>query len=179
MRMEATKLADLFVLAIEERHDERGFFARSFCQKVFAERGLSLNIRQSNISYNAKKATLRGLHFQVAPHEEPKLVRCTRGRIFDVAVDIRPQSLTRGQWFGVELSADNRRALFIPPGFAHGFQTLVDDSEVFYEMGEFFQAEMQRGIHWADPDLKISWPLGSPIVSAKDDALETLAAFKI
>lgn len=168
MQLQPTKLSGLYLIELKPHLDERGFFARSFCRKVFAEHGISFAIQQSNISQNRKKGTLRGMHYQIAPAAEAKLVRCTRGAIFDVAVDIRPDSPTFGQWFGTELTADNHRSLFIPEGFAHGFQTLVDETEVFYEMGVDYQAPYQRGLCWADPDVRIEWPLADPIVNERD-----------
>lgn len=148
--------------------DERGFFARSFCREEFAERGLKTAVAQCNISYNRARGTLRGMHFQRAPKAEAKLVRCTRGALFDVIIDLRPESPTYCQWLGVELTEDNRRALYIPEGFAHGFQTLVDDTEVFYQMYEYFSPQHADGVRWDDPAFSITWPLPDPIISDKD-----------
>jgi dTDP-4-dehydrorhamnose 3,5-epimerase len=129
---------------------------------------LQPTIAQSNVSWNRKRGTLRGLHFQAAPHEETKVVRCTRGSVWDVAVDLREGSATRFRWYAVELSADNRRALYVPGGFAHGFQTLSDDTEVLYQMSEFYHPDLARGVRWDDPKLDIEWPLPDPIVSDRD-----------
>jgi dTDP-4-dehydrorhamnose 3,5-epimerase len=165
-----TPLAGLYVVEIEPLNDDRGFFARSFCARDFQAQGLEATVAQCNISFNEKAGTLRGLHFQASPREEAKLVRCTRGAIYDVAVDIRPNSRTYLKWYAVELTSENRRMLFIPHGFAHGFQTLVDKSEVFYVMFEFYYPESARGLRWDDPMLGISWPIASQIISDKDRA---------
>lgn len=171
-----TPLSGAFVVEPERIEDHRGFFARSFCQREFAARGMASTLVQCNISYNHKAGTLRGMHFQAAPHEEAKLVRCTMGAIHDVIVDLRPESPTYRQWFGVDLTADNRRMLFIPAGFAHGFQTLVDGSEVFYQMSEFFHADSGRGLRFDDPALDIRWPLDALIVSDRDRSYPLLDA---
>jgi dTDP-4-dehydrorhamnose 3,5-epimerase len=168
-------LAGAFLVELDRLDDERGFFARAFCQDEFRAHGLSPAIAQCNVSWNRRRGTLRGLHFQVAPHEEAKLVRCTRGAIWDVMVDLRPASATKLRWHAVELSADNRRALYIPEGFAHGFQTLVDDSEVLYQMSAFYHPECARGLRWDDPAIAIRWPLAEPIVSDKDRSYALLA----
>jgi dTDP-4-dehydrorhamnose 3,5-epimerase len=168
VRFVPTPLAGLVVVEIEPREDDRGMFARTFCADEFAAHGLHASWPQCNVSWNAKRATIRGMHFQKAPHEEPKLVRCTRGRIFDVAIDLRPRSPTFKRWFGVELSAEKRSALHIPGGFAHGFQALVDDVEVFYQMGERYRPELASGVRWNDPAFAIAWPLPDPILSSKD-----------
>jgi dTDP-4-dehydrorhamnose 3,5-epimerase len=163
-----TPLAGAFVVEIEPLKDERGLFARSFCRKEFEAHGLDPAVAQCNVSHNVRRGTLRGLHYQAPPHEEAKLVRCTRGAIWDVIVDLREASKTRLQWFAAELSADNHRALYVPRGFAHGFQTLADDSEVFYQMSEFYRPDGARGIRWNDPSIGIRWPLAEPILSARD-----------
>jgi dTDP-4-dehydrorhamnose 3,5-epimerase len=163
-----TPLAGAFVVEIEPLKDERGLFARSFCRKEFEAHGLDPAVAQCNVSHNVKRGTLRGLHYQAPPYEEAKLVRCTRGAIWDVIVDLREGSKTRLQWFAAELSADNHRALYVPRGFAHGFQTLADDSEVFYQMSEFYRPDGARGIRWNDPSIGIRWPLAEPILSARD-----------
>lgn len=166
-----TKLKGAFIIDFELRTDERGFFARSFCQHEFAAHGLKTSITQSNVSFNTKKGTLRGMHFQTHPKAEAKLVRCTRGRIFDVIIDLRPDSKTYCQWFGVELggaSSAHDSMLYIPDGFAHGFQTLEDNTEVFYQMFEFYSHEHARGVPWDDPAFGIQWPLPDPIMSDKD-----------
>jgi dTDP-4-dehydrorhamnose 3,5-epimerase len=163
-----TPLAGLYVVEIEPVIDDRGFFARSFCARDFRAHGLEPTLVQCNISFNNKAGTLRGLHFQAPPHEEAKLVRCTRGAIYDVAVDIRPNSHTHLKWYAAELTSENGRMLFIPQGFAHGFQTLVDKSEIFYLMSEFYQPESGRGLRWDDPILGINWPIADLIISEKD-----------
>jgi len=153
-----TKLKGAFIIEPERLEDERGFFARTWCQREFAAHGLNPRLVQCNISFNKKKGTLRGMHYQVAPYEEAKLVRCTMGAIYDVIIDLRPDSPTFRQWITVELTAKNRRMLYIPEGFAHGFQTLVDSTEVFYQMSEFYHPECARGIRWDDPVFGIEWP---------------------
>jgi dTDP-4-dehydrorhamnose 3,5-epimerase len=163
-----TPIAGLFVVEIEPRNDDRGFFARSFCVDEFQAHGLERTVDQCNVSFNAKAGTLRGLHYQVEPHGEAKLVRCTRGAIFDVAVDIRPGSNTYLKWYAADLTSENRRMMFIPQGFAHGFQTLVDESEVFYLMFESYHPESARGLRWDDPRIGIAWPLAELIISEKD-----------
>lgn len=175
MKFEEAPLSGAYVIDLERMNDERGFFARSFCEREFAAHGLDTSFVQCNISYNDRAGTLRGLHYQQAPHAEGKIVRCTAGAIYDVIVDLRPDSPTLRQWFGIDLSADNRRALFVPRGFAHGFQTLADHSEVFYQMSEFFHGPSARGIRWDDPALGIRWPLSGPILSGKDRSYPLLA----
>lgn len=164
-----TKLKGAFIIEPERLEDGRGFFARTFCQEEFKVHGLNPRVVQCNISFNKKKGTLRGMHYQVAPHKEAKLVRCTRGAIYDVIVDLRPDSPTLKQWVAVELTADNRRMFYIPEGFAHGFLTLEDDTEVFYQMSEFYHPECARAVRWDDPAFGIKWPTaGQRIISAKD-----------
>ena len=153
-----TKLKGAFIIEPERLEDERGLFARTFCEEEFKAHGLNSRVVQCNISFNKKKGTLRGMHYQVAPHEEAKLVRCTRGAIYDVIVDLRPDSPTFKQWVAVELTADNHRMLYIPEGFAHGFQTLEDNTEVFYQMSELYHPESARGVRWDDPVFGIEWP---------------------
>ena len=161
-------LAGAFVVELERREDDRGFFARSFCQDEFAKHGLNPRVVQCNVSFNAKRGTLRGMHYQAKPHEEAKVVRCTHGAAWDVMVDLRPQSPTFRRWHGVELSAANRRALYIPEGLAHGFQTLTDDAELLYLMSEFYHPECARGVRWNDPAFRIEWPLKDPQMSERD-----------
>ncbi len=164
-----TELPGAYTIDIDPREDERGFFARAWCAEEFAQYDLVTRVAQSNVSYNARRGTLRGMHYQVPPHAEVKIVRCTRGAIYDVIVDLRPESSTRRRWIGVELSADNRRMLYVPEGFAHGFQTLEDDTEAFYQVSEFYAPGAERGLRWNDPALGIEWPLpDDPIVSEKD-----------
>jgi dTDP-4-dehydrorhamnose 3,5-epimerase len=154
-----TKLKGTYVIEIEPAEDERGLFARSFCQKEFEEHGLNFSIVQCNLSYNKKKSTLRGMHYQIAPYEEAKLVSCIRGAIYDVIIDLREHSPTYCQWFAVELTAENYKMLYIPAAFAHGFQTLKDNTVVFYQMSEFYHPECARGVRWDDPAFGIEWPI--------------------
>jgi dTDP-4-dehydrorhamnose 3,5-epimerase len=167
-------LPGAFLVDLELLTDERGFFARTYCADEFAAQGLSMPLRQCSVSYNARKGTLRGLHYQAAPHEEHKLVRCTAGAIFDVIVDIRPHSPHYRQWFGTELSAQNRRAVFIPPGFAHGFVTLSDDAEVYYMISVAHSPQHAQGFRWSDPAFGIQWPAAPSVISARDAAYPLL-----
>ncbi len=153
-----TTLKGAFIIEPELHEDERGFFARTFCQEEFEAHGLNINWVQCNISFNSKQGTLRGMHYQTAPYEEIKLVRCTMGSIYDVIIDLRSDSPTFKQWLGIELSADNRRMLYVPENFAHGFQTLVDHTEVHYQMSVFYNPEYSKGLRWNDPVFKILWP---------------------
>ena len=168
MLFEETRLHGAFVIDIQCLEDSRGFFARSFCADEFARHGLPGIFVQSNISYNRRRGTLRGMHFQLPPHEEGKLVRCTSGAIYDVIIDLRRDSPTYCQWTQVELSRNNGRALYVPPGFAHGFQTLTDETDVSYQMTEFFVPGASAGVRWNDPAFGIDWPFGDPILSDKD-----------
>jgi dTDP-4-dehydrorhamnose 3,5-epimerase len=154
-----TEIEGLYVVELNKLGDERGFFARAWCEKEFAEKNLTSRMVQANTSYSKNKGTLRGLHYQVSPHEEAKLMRCIKGAIFDVAVDLRPDSGTYKKWFGIELTESNRRMLFIPEGFAHGYQTLVEDTEVFYMSSAFYASEAERGLRWNDPAIAIKWPI--------------------
>jgi dTDP-4-dehydrorhamnose 3,5-epimerase len=163
-----TALRGAYLIEIEPREDERGFFSRSFCQHEFAAHGLKTSIAQCNISFNKRRGTLRGMHLQLPPKAEAKLLHCTRGAIYDVVVDLRPSSETYCKWVAVELTADSHRALYVPEGFAHGFQTLSENSEVFYQMFEFYSPEHASGVRWDDPAFEIRWPLSNPIVSDKD-----------
>ncbi|MBU7008564.1 dTDP-4-dehydrorhamnose 3,5-epimerase [Phosphitispora fastidiosa] len=158
MIFQETKIKGVFLIQIEPVEDERGFFARSWCQEEFKSHGLNPRLVQCNISFNHKKGTLRGMHYQTTPYQEAKLIRCTRGAVYDVIIDLRPQSPTFKQWLAVELSADNRKMLYIPEGFAHGFQTLADNTEVFYQMSEFYHPECAEGLRWDDPAFGIRWP---------------------
>ena len=174
MRFVPTPLDGAFTVEIERIEDERGFFARSFCQEEFGARGLDPVVAQCSVSFNRRRGTLRGLHYQDKPHEEAKLVRCTRGAVWDVIVDLRENSATRHRWYAAELSAENCRALYVPCGFAHGFQTLADDSEVLYQMSEFHHPESARGLRWDDPAFGISWPIPDPILSSRDRSYSLL-----
>ena len=169
-----TRLSGAFIVDLEPIEDDRGCFARTFCSETFLQHGLVSQFLQCNVSCNHRRGTLRGMHFQADPHAEVKLVRCTMGCLHDVIVDLRDSSPTRGQWEAVELSAQNRRALYIPAGFAHGFQTLADDTEVLYQMSVPFDADSARGFSHADPTLAIAWPLPITAISAKDLALPNL-----
>lgn len=171
MKFTETQIEGAWVVELEPHADERGFFARSFCQHEFAERGLSDQVAQCNVSYNARAGTVRGMHYQLAPSAEAKLVRCTAGSIYDAIVDLRPTSPSHLRWFGVELRAEARNALYVPEGCAHGFQTLRDDTEVFYQMSEFYAPELARGFRYDDPQFGIPWPLPPTSVSEKDLAL--------
>lgn len=163
------ELAGAYIIDIEQIADERGFFARSWCRQEFLKMELETRMEQCNISYNRKKGTLRGMHYQVFPHQETKLVRCTRGHIYDVIVDLRQDSATYKKWFGVDLTAMNRRMLYVPEGFAHGYQTLEDDTEIFYQVSASYFPQSEKGIRWDDPAVGIQWPLSCPIVSPKDN----------
>jgi dTDP-4-dehydrorhamnose 3,5-epimerase len=170
MRFIETPLPGAWVLELELIEDERGWFARTFDAEEFRDRGLNPEVVQCNASFNAHRGTLRGLHYQDEPHGESKLVRCVRGAIFDVAVDLRPKSPTLRAWHGVELSAENGRAFYIPAGLAHGFQTLTDGCQVLYEMGHRYVPEAARGVRWDDPAFAIEWPAvdGERVISEKD-----------
>ncbi len=162
-------LAGAYLVDLQRLEDERGFFARSFCADELSSRGLAANLSQCSVSFNAKKGTLRGMHFQIAPHDEEKLVRCTAGAVFDVIADIRPDSATYRQWYGAELTAANHRSLYIPKGFAHGFITLTDGAEVFYMISAPYAPGFGRGLRWSDPAIGIRWP-GEPAVMSVRDA---------
>lgn len=164
-----TELRGAFVVEPERLEDERGFFARTWDRDEFAAHGLNPALVQCNISYNGRKGTVRGMHYQAAPRKEAKLVRCTRGAIYDVIVDLRPTSPTFKRWVAAELTAQNRRMLYVPEGFAHGFQTLEDGAEVFYQMSEYYHGECSRGVRWDDPAFGIAWPASARrIISDKD-----------
>ena len=168
MRFEQSPLPGAFVVDVDRKDDERGFFARTFCHDEFSEHGLVADYAQSSVSFNKRKGTLRGMHFQKKPHEETKLVRCTMGAIYDVIVDLRPGSPRQTRWFGIELSAVNRRALYVPKGFAHGFITLADESEVLYQISTQFHPESAAGVRWNDPAFTIEWPLEAVVMSGRD-----------
>ena len=175
MRFLESKLAGAFVVELERIVDDRGFFARSFCRREFEQQGLEPAIAQCNISYNEQQGILRGMHFQTTPHEEAKLVRCTRGSVYDVIVDLRLESETFKQWASFELSADNRRSLYVPRGFAHGFVTLEAHSELTYQMSEFYHPENAAGFRWDDPAIGIDWPVTLPVVLKRDSDLPAFA----
>ncbi len=163
-----TELAGAFIIDIEPRGDSRGFFARAFCQREFADNGLKPVIAQANLAFNATRGTVRGMHFQYPPAAETKLVRCTRGSILDIIVDLRPESPTYLEHVAVELSADNHRALYVPERFAHGYQVLEDDTETSYQVGEFYTPDMEGGLRYDDPRLGLTWPLPAGEMSEKD-----------
>ncbi len=163
-----TTLKGAFIIEIKKLEDERGFFGRSFCRKEMEEHGLNPEIVQANTSLSHKKGSFRGMHFQVAPYEETKLIRCVRGAIYDVIIDLRPDSLTFKKWIGAELSADNYKMLYIPGGFAHGFLTLTDNVEVYYNVSAFYTPGAERGIRWNDEAFGIKWPFIPVIMSEKD-----------
>ena len=167
-------LAGAFLLELERRTDERGYFARSFCVQEFVAHGLPTAVMQCNVSFNHTRGTLRGMHFQRSPMAEAKLVRCTRGAIYDVIIDLRQESPTYCRWYGAELTEENGSAIFIPEGFAHGFQTLADSSEVFYQMFAGYSAEHAAGVRWDDPAFSISWPLPVSTIAEKDQAFPLL-----
>jgi len=175
MKLSKTSLAGLWVIDLELREDERGFLARTFCENEFSANGLNTRWPQCNLTLTKSRGMIRGMHFQLSPRAEIKLVRCAAGAIFDVAVDVRPNSPTFGKWEGFELNSQNRRMLYIPGGFAHGFQCLADNSEVFYQMSEFFFPDLARGVRWNDPALEIKWPLPDPTLSERDKNLPLLA----
>jgi dTDP-4-dehydrorhamnose 3,5-epimerase len=168
MLFEQTELPGAYLIEIERRPDERGFFARTFCEREFAEHGLPVRFPQCNLSNNLRAGTLRGMHYQAAPLWEAKLVRCVRGAVYDVIIDLRPDSPARYRWLGAELSADNGRALYVPEGFAHGFITLADHTDVFYHMSEFFRPDGARGLRWDDPRFGIRWPIAPSVISERD-----------
>ncbi len=168
MHFQETNLSGAFVIDLDMKQDERGFFARTFCQEEFAAHGLEISVPQCNISFNRRRGTLRGMHFNRLPHQEAKLVRCTAGGIYDVIVDLRPESPTFLQHVGVELTAANRRMLYVPKGFAHGFQCLADETEVFYQMSENFVADVATGLRYDDAALGITWPLAVSVIADRD-----------
>jgi dTDP-4-dehydrorhamnose 3,5-epimerase len=174
VRFQESPLAGAFSVEIDRLEDERGFFARSYSAPEFAARGLAASMPQSSVSFNTRRGTLRGMHYQAEPHAEDKLVRCTAGAIYDVIVDLRPDSKTFRGWFGIELSAANHRSLFVPKGLAHGFMTLHDDTEVLYMISVPYAPGFERGVRWNDPLLGISWPMPPTLVSARDAAYPLL-----
>jgi len=163
-----TKLKGAFIIELEKLEDERGFFARSYDNEVFEKAGLELETVQCNVSFNKNKGTIHGLHYQAYPYQETKLVRCTKGKIFDVIIDLKPDSENFRKWESVELNENSYRAVYIPKGFAHGFQTLEDNTEVFYQMSEYYRQDYARGLRWDEPIFSIPWPIKNPIVSKKD-----------
>lgn len=170
-----TKLKGAFVIELEKKTDERGYFARTYCEHEFSGHGLNAHFVQCNVSFNKRKGTLRGMHYQAEPYAEAKLVRCTRGSLFDAIIDLRPESPTCRQHVSEILSADNGKMLFIPEGFAHGFQTLEDDTEVFYQMSQFYHPEVARGVRWNDPAFQIAWPPADRIIIQRDQEYPLLS----
>lgn len=170
MRFTELGLAGAFVIDIEPQRDERGFLARTFCAREYEEHGLATSFAQCSTSFNRRRGTLRGMHYQISPYEEAKVVRCTAGTILDVIVDVRAISPTLGQWRSIELAASDRRMLYIPPGIAHGFQTLEDDTEVYYQITTEYVPAAARGIRWNDPRLAIDWPIQENLVISPRDA---------
>ena len=168
MIFKETRLKRAFIIELEKLVDERGFFARSWCQKEFEAHGLNPNLVQCNISFNERKGTLRGMHYQDAPFPEAKVVRCTQGAIYDVVVDLRCDSPDFRRWVGLTLTASERNMVYVPPGFGHGFVTLEDRSEVFYQMSEFYHPELSRGVRWNDPAFQIAWPEKVEVISDRD-----------
>lgn len=168
MRFRKTKIKGVYIIQIEPKKDKRGDFRRIFCQEELARIGIKFNMRQINQSFNRKRGTLRGMHFQKEPKTEQRIIQCLRGRIYDAAVDLRKGSPTRGQWLAVELSGKNKKMLYVPEGLAHGFQTLTNDCEIQYFMSEFYSSKRSWGIRWNDPFFKIKWPIKNPVLSRKD-----------
>jgi dTDP-4-dehydrorhamnose 3,5-epimerase len=168
MNFKPTSLDGAYLVSPELISDERGSFARTYCKNEFEDKGLCPKFVQCNISYNKQSSTLRGMHYQTSPYPEAKLVRCTKGSLYDVIIDLRKESSTLTKWFGVHLSAENRLALYVPEGFAHGFLTLVDDTEVLYQMSEFFHPECSSGVRWNDPAFGIEWPGEVDVISDRD-----------
>src|ERR1017187_5637948 len=175
MKFSPTTLAGTWLIELELREDERGFLARTFCEKEFAALGLNTHWPQCNLTLTKKRGAIRGMHFQAEPKPEIKLIRCAAGKIFDVIVDVRRDSPTFGKWGGFELSAENRRQLYVPGGFAHGFQCLTDNYEVFYQMSESYFPDLARGLRWNDPVVNIIWPLTTATLSESDRQLPPLA----
>lgn len=175
MTFHETKIPGVFEIYIEPKRDDRGFFARVWCQKEFEDRGLDPHLVQCSVSYNTQKGTLRGMHYQAAPFQETKVVSCTQGAIYDVVLDLRPQSGTFRDWIAAVLTAENRNMVYIPKGCAHGFLTLKDDTEVFYQISEFYNAESARGVRWDDPAFHIVWPEKVEVISQRDQSYPNFA----
>ena len=165
-----TILKNAYVIELEKREDHRGFFARTWDKKEFEEHNLNSNLVQCNVSFSKKCGTLRGMHYQKKPFEESKVIRCVKGKIFDVIIDLRSSSSTFKKWFGVELTEENYKMLYVPEGFAHGFQTLEDNSEIIYQVSEFYTPNSELGIHWNDPAFNITWPIEEKIITEKDNS---------
>lgn len=172
-----TKLKGAFIVDLDMKDDDRGFFARAFCSKEFEALGLRPQVMQANLSYNHSKGTVRGMHYQVSPASEPKFIRCIRGSIWDVIIDMRSESPTYLEHIGVELSAENRRAIYVPDMFAHGNQALTDGAELLYLVGEFYTPGCERGVRYDDPSIGIEWPLPVSVISEKDASWQQITAF--
>lgn len=168
MKFTPLPLGEAYLVELEPAFDDRGFFARSWCAEEFGQHGLSITLAQCSISFNTKRGTLRGMHYQEKPHAETKLVRCSAGAILDVIVDLRPTSPSYCKWFGIDLTATNRKMVYVPEGFAHGYQALTDNAEVFYLISEKYQSEYSKGVRWDDPLFGIVWPIPQPILSERD-----------
>ena len=165
-----TKFEGVFVIELEPIKDERGFFARSWDTKIFQEKNLNSAIVQCNISISNKKGTLRGMHYQTSPYAEVKIIRCTQGSLYDVIIDLRPNSKTFKKWFGIELNPENHKSLYVPEGFAHGHQTLKDETELFYQVSQVYMPKYEGGVRWNDPNFQIKWPIKDPTISEKDSS---------
>ena len=174
LKFHELSLKGAFLIELEKIEDERGFFARSWDKEIFEKTKLNSNIVQCNISFNKKKGTVRGMHFQKHPHEETKLVRCTKGKVFEVLIDIRENSESFQKWTFVEMSENKLEVLYVPKGFALGFQTLSDNTELLYQMSEYFHPESSGGIKWNDPKIGIEWPLDCTVISSKDESIDLL-----
>jgi dTDP-4-dehydrorhamnose 3,5-epimerase len=168
MQFQPTPIPGAYVIEPDVFADARGYFARIWCAREFAEHGLDVGVAQCNLSGNTQRGTVRGMHYQLPPHTETKLVRCVRGALLDVVVDLRPDSPAFLQWYGVELTEENRRALYVPVGCAHGYQALLDDTVVYYQMSQFFEAGAGAGVRWDDPRLRIQWPLPVTLIAPRD-----------
>jgi dTDP-4-dehydrorhamnose 3,5-epimerase len=169
MVFKETRLKGAFIIELEKIEDDRGFFSRAWCQKEFEAKGLNTNIAQCNLSFNTTKGTLRGMHYQIAPHEEAKIIRCPRGKVYDVIIDLRPKSPTYLRWAGFELSSENRKMLYVPESFAHGYLTLADNTELFYQVSHFYSPESESGIRWNDRTVNIKWPQTNGLIITDKD----------
>jgi dTDP-4-dehydrorhamnose 3,5-epimerase len=169
MVFKETRLKGAFIIELEKIVDDRGFFSRAWCQKEFEAHGLNPNVVQCNLSFNTSKGTLRGMHYQIAPHEEAKIVRCIRGKVYDVIIDLRLKSPTYLQWIGVEISSENRKMLYVPENFAHGYLTLADNTELFYQVSHFYSPESESGIRWNDRTVNIKWPQTNGLIITDKD----------
>ncbi|MCV0400961.1 MAG: dTDP-4-dehydrorhamnose 3,5-epimerase [Nitrosopumilus sp.] len=174
MKFKELSLKGVYLIELEKIEDERGFFSRSWDKKIFENKGLNSNLSQCNISFNKNKGTVRGMHFQKKPYEEAKIIRCTKGRVFEVMIDIRINSPTFHKWISVELCEDKYEILYVPEGFALGFQTLSENTELYYQMSEYYHPEKSGGIRWNDPKIQIKWPLDCSTISKKDESFDLL-----